>query len=511
MPKSIPGSNTSWSRRDWLTTSGLGGLGALVAPSCGEPDLGDDAGVDGSRIQPDGGTDGAVGGRLRNVLLISIDDLNDWVGFLHGHPQTLTPNLDALAASGLVFSNAHCSAPACNPSRAATLLGLHPTRSGIYGNDQPWRLHYRNAATMPQAFSRAGFHSMRAGKVFHRADPSSWDEHFPDDCVIRPPEPSVEGRPLNGFGVANFDWGPLDVAEHNMGDYQVASAIEALLGRSHSKPFFVGCGLYRPHLEFYAPRPYFEPFPLADITLPPHLTGREDLVDLPPAGVAFANEDFDHKNVIDNNQWRSAVRAYLACIHFADAMLGRVIRALDASPHRDSTAVVLWSDHGWHLGEKLHWRKFSLWEEATRVPMIMRIPGLTTPGTTCTRPVSLQDIYPTLSQLFQVETGHRLDGRDLTPLLENPEAAWDHPALTTWLPGNHSLRDERFRYVRYAEGGEELYDHEADPHEWRNLAQDAGYQSVKDRLASMLPTLEVPPVPTADMYSAEQRACQPSG
>jgi arylsulfatase A-like enzyme len=209
----------------------------------------------------------------------------------------------------------------------------------------------------------------------------------------------------------------------------------------------------------------------------------------------MAKPQGDHARVIKHKQWRKAVQGYLASITFVDTCVGRVIKALDRSAYTDNTIVILWSDHGWHLGEKLHWRKFSLWEEATHNVLMAVAPGITQSGKRCSRPVTMLDIYPTLIELCGLTPKDELEGRSLVPLLKNPKAEWDRPALTTHGRNNHSLRGERYRYIRYSDGTEELYDHEKDALEWINLADDPKYAVVKKQFAKWLPKKNVPDVP----------------
>lgn len=329
------------------------------------------------------------------------------------------------------------------------------------------------------------------GKIFHGRfkDPASWDEYF-----ARPADPAPKNRPANGIPkTAHFDWGPVEENDEAMGDHAVVDwAIEKLNSQPADKALFLACGIYRPHLPWYAPRSDFEQYPAASVTLPKVL--ETDLDDVPPPGRRMANPEGDHRKVTQHHQWNEAVQGYLASIAFADRQVGRLLDALDQSPHADNTIVVLWGDHGWHLGEKLHWRKFTLWEEATRTPLMMVAPGVTEADQQCDRTVSLVDIYPTLADLCGLPVPGQLDGASLKSLLEDPSAAWDHPALTTHGYKNHGLRNERWRYIRYANGDEELYDHQQDPLEWKNLADDPQYVNVKKQLAQHLPEQDAPPV-----------------
>jgi choline-sulfatase len=435
-----------------------------------------------------------------NVLFIAIDDLNDWIGCLGGHPDVKTPNLDRLARRGVLFTNAHCSAPACNPSRASLMTGILPSTSGVYHNPQPWRKSpaLSNAVTIPQHFMAHGYSAVGGGKIYHGGfpDPPSWQDYFPSQKKNKPDDPMPPNRPLNGIpNTAHFDWGPVDVPDGEMGDSQVADWAIKQLQKRHEKPFFLGCGFFRPHLPWYVPTKYFDMYPPDRVTLPN--VNENDLDDVPPIGRKMANPGKDHKKVIEYKQWRKAVQGYLASISFVDTCVGRVIDAFDKSPYTDNTIIILWSDHGWHLGEKLHWRKFSLWEEATHNVLMAVVPGITKPGQRCPRSVNMVDIYPTLIELCGLTAKPELEGRSLLSLLKNPNAKWDRPALTTHGRNNHSLRTERFRYIRYSDGTEELYDHRNDELEWNNLADNPKYAEVKKRLTKWLPKTNVPDVPKA--------------
>ncbi len=432
-------------------------------------------------------------GNQPNVLFVSIDDINDWIGALGGHPDVRTPRLDELASRGTLFTRAYCSVPVCNGSRVSTLTGLHPFTTGVYNNSQRFDNLDPVPLTLPAYFLQQDYLVFGAGKVFHKRNEGTWD-----DYTWKIPDPLPPGRPLNGIpGAGDFDWGPVNVSDERMGDARVVDWASEKLQQNHLQPFFLACGLFKPHLPWYVPQPYFDLYPPASITLPEVLAN--DLDDIPPIGQEWANPDRDHARVLQTNNWQKAVAGYLAAITFADTQFGRLLDALDQSRYANDTIIILWSDHGWHLGEKLHWRKFALWEEATRVPLIVVAPGVTSPGTVCERTVSLLDLFPTLIDLCMLPAIDAHEGRSLVPLLEDPAAPWDHPALTTWLPDNHSLRTERWRYIRYNDGTEELYDHDVDPLEWHNLANEAGYAGEKARLAAQLlgqvPTSISPPVP----------------
>ncbi|MFT6863906.1 MAG: arylsulfatase A-like enzyme [Akkermansiaceae bacterium] len=414
-----------------------------------------------------------------NILFISVDDLNDWISPLAGHPQTLTPNFQRLASQSVLFTNAHCPAPACGPCRAAILSGIAPHRSGLYDNMQPLREVMPDVTLMPRHFANHGYHAAGSGKILHYViDPRSWHDYFPAKEKDNPfprtlyPEKRPVSLPRGGpWQYVETDWGPLDVTDEEFGgDYSVSQWIsKQLLEPPSEKPFFLACGLYRPHEPWFVPAKYFEPFPLDKVQLPPGYRP-DDLDDVPPAGRAMArNRYFPH--IQWQGEWRAAVQGYLASIHFADAMLGNVLDALEKSPRRENTIVVLWSDHGWHLGEKEHWQKFTGWRACTRVPLMIRGPQIT--SGICDQPVSTIDLFRTLVSLSGIPERENITGHDLTPLLKNPAAPWPHLALTQLRgPKSYALSGKKFRYLHYANDDEELYDISADPYELKNLAND---------------------------------------
>ncbi|MCM2373231.1 sulfatase-like hydrolase/transferase [Aporhodopirellula aestuarii] len=437
-----------------------------------------------------------------NVLFISLDDLNDWVGCLGGHPQALTPNLDRLAASGTLFTNAHCPAPACNPSRGAIMTGISPHVSGLYDNRQSMRGQMPDAELLPRYFSNHGYWSAGSGKILHYLiDAKSWDEYYPPKETEDPFPPTFypKKRPVSlprggSWQYIETDWAALDVTDEEFGgDWLVSEWIGEQLSKSHDKPFFLACGIYRPHEPWFVPKKYFDPFPLEEIELPPGYL-ENDLDDLPPAGKQRGpNRYFAH--IRDQGQWKQGIQGYLASIYFADTMLGRVLDALENGPNKDNTIVVLWSDHGWHLGEKQHWQKYTGWRACTRVPLILRVPkgapGLprgTVAGTKCNAPVNLLSLFPTLTQLSGLPADATHDGPSLVPLLDSPNAQWPHASITyLGRPGNFGVSGRRFRYIHYDNGDEELYDIETDRYEWNNLAPKHEFANRIAELKAHLP------------------------
>lgn len=437
-----------------------------------------------------------------NVLFISVDDLNDWIGCLDGHPQAKTPNIDRLADSGVLFTNAHCSSPSCNPSRTAVMTGVPSYLSGLYNNRQRMRNRLPDAELIPRYFSRNGYWSAGSGKILHYfIDADSWDDYFPDRYTENPFPRTLypKTRPVSlpradTWQYIETDWGPLDVSDEEFGgDWLVSDWIGKQLRKRHEKPFFLACGIYRPHEPWFVPKKYFDQFPLEGIQLPSGYRA-DDLDDLPPAGKARGpNRYFPH--IRRHDQWKQGIQGYLASIAFADAMVGRVLKALEQGPNADNTVVLLWSDHGWHLGEKQHWQKYTAWRACSRVPLIIRVPqgaagllGGTTAGGRCDQPVSLASLYSTLTDLAGLPPKQESTEPSLVPLLENPQAVWPHAAITHLeKPNNFGISGKRYRYIHYANGDEELYDIKTDPYEWNNLASDPMFAKQKQSLRKHAP------------------------
>jgi choline-sulfatase len=442
--------------------------------------------------------------RRPNVLFIAIDDQNDWLGCLEGHPQAQTPHLDRLARRGTLFTNAHCQSPLCNPSRTSLMLGLRPSTTGIHGLE-PWFRRvpqWQDLVTLPQHFARHGYRTFSAGKIYHalRNEPpgSGREAEFhvwgPAGGVgTRPPEKLIPPTP--GGNHPLMDWGvwPLDNDDSQKGDYQVASwAVEQLETLSADEPFFLAVGFFLPHVPCYATQKWFDLYPDDDSVLPPvRETDRDDTPrfswylhwDLPEPRLAWTR---------DNHQWRNLVRSYLACTSFVDHQVGRVLEALERTGHADNTIVVVWSDHGWHLGEKLITGKNTLWDRSTRVPLIFAGPGITAQQR-CDQPAELLDLFPTLIELCGLEPLEHLEGLSLRAQLTDAAAQRERPAITSHNQGNFGVRTARWRYIRYADGSEELYDMQQDPHEWHNLA--AARRGLCADLARWIPRMDAGPAP----------------
>ena len=458
-----------------------------------------------------------------NVLFIALDDLNDWIGCLGGNPQARTPNIDRLARESVVFTNAHCAAPSCNPSRTAVFSGLAPWNSGLLHNGQKLREVIPDAELLPRYFSRHGYWSAGSGKMLHYIiDPPSWDAYFPHKAGDDPFPPHMDfgkrpkSLPRAGkWQYVETDWGAFDATDEQFGgDFLVTKWIGEQLAVKHDQPFFLACGIYRPHEPWFVPGKYFDLFPLADIQLPPGYRA-DDLDDVPPAGQRLGrNRYFAH--IREQHQWRQGLQGYLASIAYADAMLGRVLDALDHSPDRDNTIVVLWSDHGWHLGEKEHWQKYTGWRVCTRIPLIIRVPKMapgltagTTAGGVCARPVSLLSLYPTLTELCGLPAKPENDGPSLVPLLKDPQAAWPHAAVTQLdHPGTYSVSADNWRYIHYPDGGEELYDIQRDRYEWTNLAKAPGQTGRLAAMRKLGPVLSPRAQAAGERFTATRAAAQ---
>ncbi len=457
----------------------------------------------------------AAGGARPNVLFVSVDDMNDWLGCLHGYPGVSTPNIDRLASRGALFSDAHCAAPLCNPSRTALLTGLRPSTSGIYNNDHYWRPALRDVATIPMCFRQNGYHAAGAGKVFHHVagfnPPDQWDEfqlqEF-DDPWYRRAEwypwnkrvPAPKGHPFNGLRdfPGEFDWGVLEQPEDLYGDQKAVRFAESFLQRKQEKPFFLAVGMWHPHIPLFSPQSYWDLYPEAKVRLPEAPSNDAD--DIPPPAQRFAAaRRAELERIVSEGKHREFVRAYLAAISFADALVGRVLDALARSRHAGNTLVVFWSDNGWHLGEKRHVHKSTLWQRSTHVPLIVAGPGVRAPGTARRQPVNLLDLYPTLVELCGLRHQARLDGTSLVPLLQDPMAK-RQPTVSTFLPGNHAVIGARWRYIIYADGSEELYDRVADPGEFTNLAGQPEHAALKRALAAYAPKTNAPMAPSRDAY-----------
>jgi choline-sulfatase len=436
--------------------------------------------------------------RRLNVVMIAIDDQNDWIGCLSGHPQTKTPSIDSLATRGVVFLNAHCQSPLCNPSRVSLLTSRRPSSTGVYGLSPNLREveELRKVVSLPQHFREHGYKTLMAGKIYHgsygrRPADGEFDQVGPaPDIGARPDKPLVKtpsGHPL-------VDWGTFPHNDEDKGDYKLASWAADQLQQTHEKPFFLSVGFFLPHVPCYVTQSWYDMFPLESLALPPVL--EMDRSDTPRFSwyLHWKLPEPRLKFLKESQQWQNLVRSYLASTAFIDAQVGRILQSLDASPYAADTVVVLWSDHGWHLGEKGITGKNSLWERSTRVPLVFAGPGIVSEGR-CAEPAELLDVYPTLSELCGLPVRPELEGHSLRSQLQQPSAVREWPAITTHNHDNHAVRSRDWRYIRYADGTEELYDMVADPNEWANLASLKKHDAVMEAHRKWIPSVNKKPVP----------------
>ncbi|TWU15544.1 Choline-sulfatase [Allorhodopirellula heiligendammensis] len=438
-----------------------------------------------------------------NIVMIAIDDLNDWVEPLAGHPQVQTPAIAQLAQRGVTFTNAHCQAPLCNPSRTSIMTGLRPESTGVYGL-APWFRtlpEFEDRVTLQQYFQRHGYRTLIGGKIFH--GPYGRGKNSSDECDTWGPNASVGVTPKQkripptpGGNHALMDWGTFPHRDEDKGDWKVASwAVKELEKMPADKPFFLSVGFFLPHVPCYATQKWFDLYPEHELQLPPIVSGDRDDTPLASWYIHWNLPEPRTKWLLENNQLKPLVRAYLASISFVDSQVGRVLDALEASPYADNTIVVLWSDHGYHLGEKAISGKNSLWTRSTRVPLIIAGPRIEG-NRKCNQPAELLDIYPTLASLAGLPQPAGVEGMALTPQLNDVSTPRERPAICTHNAGNHSVCDLRWRYIVYADGSEELYDRAEDPNEFNNLLSGETHgpdlREVVERLRKWLPEQDRP-------------------
>lgn len=451
-----------------------------------------------------------------NVLMIVSDDLAARLA-CYGDPMAKTPHLDRLAARGVRFERAYCQYPLCNPSRTSFLTGLRPDTTRVWNNQVQFRDTTPDAQSLGQTFQKAGYYVARVGKLYHYGvptqigtdgmdDPNSWQERFNpkgrdvDDTSL------IEAIALGPDGKARWETGgklglgarlsrlAAEGEDSEQTDGKVADQAIRLLDQHKDKPFFLCAGFYRPHTPYVAPKKYFDLYPLEKIVLPTVPDGYRDTV--PAAALLFKKEE----EAMTDRQRREAIQAYFAAMSFMDAQVGRLVDALDQRGLATNTIVVFLSDHGYHLYEHELWQKRTLFENSARVPLIVAAPGLAS-GATCRRTVELIDLHPTLAELAGLDIPKGLDGVSIAPLVRDPAASRERPAITQVnREGNkggrpslmgYSLRTEKWRYNDWGTAGCELYDEEADPTEMHNLAAQEKFQPVlaelRARLHGMIP------------------------
>ncbi len=433
-----------------------------------------------------------------NFLFIAVDDLNDWVGPLKGHPQVKTPNFDRLARRGVTFANAHTQAPLCNPSRASLLSGLRPGSTGLYTLQPGVRAvdKLKEHVMLPQALAKGGYATFSAGKIYHDGsikqterdrEFQAWGDNgampYPPQKLVATPDP-----------IKAMDWGIFPINDEDQADWKIATSAIAYLNKApRQQPFFLAVGFRLPHVPCFASQKWFDLYPDDRLIMPP--VKEDDRADIPEFAwyLHWKLPEPRLSWLQKANQWRPLVRAYLASISFMDSQVGRLLDALDANGQAENTIIVLWSDHGWHLGEKGITGKNSLWERSTRVPLIFAGKDIKSTAIS-SRPVELLDLYPTLLELGGIPLPKTIEGHSLVPLLKDPKALRLWPAITTHNQNNHSVRSEHWRYIRYANGSEELYDHRNDPNEWTNLVGDKRFAKIIKEHARWLPKSNLSPV-----------------
>jgi uncharacterized sulfatase len=419
--------------------------------------------------------------RKLNVLFLMADDLCCDLG-CYGHPLVKSPNIDRLAQQGVRFERAYCQYPLCNPSRSSMLTGRRPNTTHVINNEARFRDTIADTQTLPQLFGNNGYFVARVGKLYHYGvptqigtsgldDPASWAQVVNPRGRDKDDESDIFSLVPGQFG-GTLSWLADDGTDEEQTDGQGAAAAIKLLEEHRNQPFFLAFGCYRPHTPYVAPKKWFELYPTSSIRLASVPTNHRDGV--PPA--AFLSAKPEQEKLTDELR-RDAIQAYFASTSFMDAQIGKVVDALDRLGLADKTVIVFTSDHGYHLGEHGLWQKQSLFEESARVPLVIVAPGAKGRGSVSKRTVELVDLYPTLADLCGLPAPDYLAGKSLQPLLDDASAAWNKPAFTqVQRPrfGGYSVRTERYRYTEWGDGsqGSQLYDHETDPQEYHNLADD---------------------------------------
>ncbi|WP_010136362.1 sulfatase-like hydrolase/transferase [Ochrovirga pacifica] len=443
-----------------------------------------------------------------NVIFFAVDDMNDFINPL-GYNQAKTPNMDRLAKKGVLFTNAHSPAPYCAPSRTAIWTGLQATTTGCY-RDEVYFYDYPDLVSMNQAFQKGGYKTFGAGKLFHHRagfiDMKGWDKYYArnneivdvgyetgyhgDDLPLPKPYPySPYYRKTNKkiTGGKFLEWGPIEGKDvDKMMGVKRTKWICKMLQKKHKDPFFMALGLYTPHFPNYAPKKFFDMYDLDKIVVPD--LGKNDLEDL-PQGVKrrMTNRSKIQKTLEDIGAVKEAVRAYLAAVSYADELLGEVLDALEQSRYKNNTIVMLWSDQGYHLGEKGNWGKHTLWSETSRVPFIVSGPSIPK-NKKVKNTVGLIDIYPTFVDLCNLPKQHKLDGESLVPLMLSSTKKDRDLFIPSHERGNYSVVNQNYRYIYYKkDGGEEFYNIKEDPNEWYNLASKEEYRPIINKMKQAVP------------------------
>lgn len=436
-----------------------------------------------------------------NVLFIAIDDLNNWITPISGFSNAKTPNFARLAAMGVTFTDAHCQAPLCGPSRASVMTGLRPSTTGLYGMTDDNKLRRPdNPATkeiifLPEYFKNYGYHTMGIGKLFHEHAPDGLFDETGGRVKGFGPLPKERfvwdgyGEGTEGVhGKTSTDWGAFPESDSLMPDHRSVDWVVERLHKDYDTPFFMGLGFLRVHVPLYVPQKWFDLHPIDSIETPPYLS--DDLNDIPPIGLKINDLPMMPSTewAIELGEWKNIVQAYLACMSFVDYELGRVLDALESSDHADDTIIVLWSDHGYRLGEKGTFAKHALWETATKAPLMLAGPNVPK-NKKIKAPIEMLSIYPTLLELSGLTPYDRNEGKSLVPMLVDETKEEGSYAITTFGMNNHAIKVEGYRYIRYEDGTEEFYDHSADPNEWSNEVNTPEFKPKIEELNALLPTV----------------------
>lgn len=451
-----------------------------------------------------------------NVLFIAVDDMNDWIGSHGTTPRALTPNMGRLAAQGLNFVNGHTAGVFCAPSRTAIFTGQYASTTGYYMSATYFHGH-PEIRPLQVSFAKGGYKTFGAGKLFHHPagniDQRGWTEFFlrnqrqresgwpldswSDDVPFPDPFPnSIYNKGKKITGGLFLEWGAIpNEKEEEMADTIRANYAVSKLKEHHDAPFFLAVGFYAPHFPNYCPQKYFDLYDPTEIKLPPYK--EDDLDDLPPRirKNKINRAKLHHKRLVELDAVDDAIHGYLACMSYADAMVGRILSALEESPYADNTIVVLWSDHGYHHGEKGDWGKHTLWERTSNIPFIWAGPGIAK-GVKSDVTVSLIDMYPTLVDLCDLpQPAHELEGESLASTLRSPASAKDRSVYLPFMtPGEYAIINRDWRYIHYADG-DELYNVQSDPNEWENLAKNSEYDPVRSSLRDLAPATFAGPAP----------------